>query len=131
MVQEHSMESRSLDNSEPNSIQMNRGAHPEQEQHSMNSNSSSQNINLGPNAPTSFSRDMFPQNISEQNQSETVSLKTLVNRHFMGQLEANNIFNGFNLASSIPKWYVVICFRMLGCHSTMTVKIMLLVVKMQ
>ena len=54
-------------------MQMNTGPNPEQEQHSMNSNYSSQNITLGRDAPTSFSRDMFPQHISEQsNESESV-----------------------------------------------------------
>ena len=73
MVQEHSMESRSLDNSEQNSIQMSTMPSHDQEQHSINSNSSSQNINIGQDAPTSFSRDMFPQQVTEQpNESDTV-----------------------------------------------------------
>ena len=54
-------------------MQMNTGPNPEQEQHSMNSNYSSQNINLVRDAPTSFSRDMFPQHIPEQsNDPESV-----------------------------------------------------------
>ena len=73
IVQEHSLESQSLDNSQQNSIQMNTGPNPEQGQHSINSNYSSQGISLGRDAPTSFTRDMFPQHTSEQhNASESV-----------------------------------------------------------
>ena len=73
IVQEHSLESQSLDNSEQNSIQMNTGPNPEQGQHAINSNYSSHGIGLGRDAPTSFTRDMFPQHTSEQhNESESV-----------------------------------------------------------
>ena len=54
MVQENSMDAQSMDNS------MQMGSSRVPEQHSMNSNSSSHNVNLDPNAPTSFRSDMFP-----------------------------------------------------------------------
>ena len=64
------MDAQSLDNS----MQMSSSRVPDQ--HSMNSNSSSQNVNLDQNAPTSFRSDMFPQNRSgRSSESDAVSLR--------------------------------------------------------
>ena len=74
LVQGHSMDPHSFDTSEPNSLQMSSTHHHEQEQHNL-----SQNINFSHDAPTSFSRDMFPRHTSHQeNESETVKTRSKI-----------------------------------------------------
>ena len=69
------MEQHSLDTSDPNSFQM--GAYNSQqfqpEQHSGNSNPSSQNIDYNQDAPTSFSRDMFPPPSQQSNEKDILT----------------------------------------------------------
>ena len=74
MVQENSMESQSLDVSEQNSLQMTSTQQQQSEQQSLSSQLLSQNANLSQHAPTSFSRDMFPQQaVGQANASDSVS----------------------------------------------------------
>ena len=69
------MEQHSLDTSDPNSFQM--GTYNSQqfqpEQHSGNSNPSSQNIDYNQDAPTSFSRDMFPPPSQQSNEKDILT----------------------------------------------------------
>ena len=74
MVQENSMESQSLDVSEQNSLQMTSTQQQQSEQQSLSSELLSQNANLSQHAPTSFSRDMFPQQtVGQPSASDSVS----------------------------------------------------------
>ena len=73
MVQENSLESQSLDASEQNSLQMTSTQQQQSEQQSLSSELLSQNTNLSQHAPTSFSRDMFPQQTGQPNVSDSVS----------------------------------------------------------
>ena len=68
------MESQSLDVSEQNSLQMTSTQQQQSEQQSLSSQLLSQNANLSQHAPTSFSRDMFPQQaVGQPNASDSVS----------------------------------------------------------
>jgi len=72
MVQENSMESQSLDVSEQNSLQITSTQQQQSEQQSLSSQLLSQNANLSQHAPTSFSRDMFPQQaVGQANASDS------------------------------------------------------------
>ena len=95
MVQENSMESQSLDVSEQNSLQMTSTQQQQSEQQSLSSELLSQNANLSQHAPTSFSRDMFPQQtVGQPSASDSVSTCRGAGRSF------NNISKtrqGYNL----------------------------------
>ena len=68
------MESQSLDVSEQNSLQMTSTQQQQSEQQSLSSELLSQNANLSQHAPTSFSRDMFPQQtVGQPSASDSVS----------------------------------------------------------
>ena len=68
------MESQSLDVSEQNSLQMTSTQQQQSEQQSLSSQLLSQNANLSQHAPTSFSRDMFPQQtVGQPSASDSVS----------------------------------------------------------
>ena len=68
------MESQSLDVSEQNSLQMTSTQQQQSEQQSLSSELLSQSANLSQHAPTSFSRDMFPQQtVGQPSASDSVS----------------------------------------------------------
>ena len=77
------MESQSLDVSEQNSLQMTSTQQQQSEQQSLSSELLSQSANLSQHAPTSFSRDMFPQQtVGQPSASDSVSTCRGTGRNF-------------------------------------------------